>query len=297
MPRTRSGPPVAASSSAAANNARIAQRDGVVERHVFGPARLDPVAGVDAARTLTLVVVFLVAAAGDVVGEHASHLAVLVVAGEQRHDREALHRGGQVAAHEQAELVGLALEAQHLALHLLVVLELGLEQLHHLDRGPGRARDRDAGEVVGREHLVDAAVGDRCSPPWPAGRPPSPRRRRSGSRPRSCRAARRPAAGRAHAPARELVRAHLAQELGERRSRIGTRGEQRQRARFRHRRGAYSRISARQRNHPIPARPVELVVALEVVGERTERRSASSPSCPIAMLQFQQRMPRTRPVA
>ena len=89
--------------------------------------------------------------------------AVLVVAREQRHDREALHRRGQVAAHHHAELVGLAFEAQHLALHLLVVLELGLEQLHHLDRGPGRTRDRDAGEVVGREHLVHAAVGDRVA--------------------------------------------------------------------------------------------------------------------------------------
>ena len=62
-----------------------------------------------------------------------------------------------------AELVGLALEAQHLALHLLVVLELGLEQLHHLDRRPRRAGDRDAGEVVGREHLLDAAAGDRVA--------------------------------------------------------------------------------------------------------------------------------------
>ena len=116
-----------------------------------------------AARTLALVVVFFVAAAGDVVGEHPADLAVLVVAGEERNDREALHRGGQVAAHHHAELVGLAFEAQHLALHFLVVLELGLEQLHHLDRGPGRAGDRDTGEVVGGEHLLDAPAGDRVA--------------------------------------------------------------------------------------------------------------------------------------
>ena len=104
---------------------------------------------------------FLVLAAGDVVAEHPAEVAALVVSGEERDDGEALHGGGQVAPHHLAELVGLALEREGLALDLLVVLELHLEEAHHLDRGPGGPGDGDAGEVVGREHLLDAAVGDR----------------------------------------------------------------------------------------------------------------------------------------
>ena len=203
------------------------ERDGVVERHAVGPARLDPVAGVHAARTLTLVVVLLVATAGDVVGEHAAALAVLVVAGEQRHDREALHRGRQVGAHQHAELVRLAFEAQHLALHLLVVLELGLEQLDHLDRRPGRARDRDTGEVVGREHLVDAPVRDRVA----GGRPTVAGHHHAvGVADRDDGGAVREVGERARprrSGARQLVRAHLPEELGERRTGVGTRGKQR----------------------------------------------------------------------
>ena len=87
----------------------------------------------------------------------------MVEAGEERDDDEALHRRGQVRPHHLAELVGLALEAERLALDLLVVLELHLEQLHHLDRGAGRAGDGDAGVVVGREHLLDAAAGDHVA--------------------------------------------------------------------------------------------------------------------------------------
>ena len=66
---------------------------------------------------------------------------------------------GQVVAHHLAELVGLALEAEDGALHLLVVLELELEQLHHLDGRPGGAGDGDAAEAVGREHLLHRACG------------------------------------------------------------------------------------------------------------------------------------------
>ena len=87
----------------------------------------------------------------------------MVVAGEEGHHHEALHGGGKVAPDHLAELVGLALEREGLALDLLVVLELHLEQLHHLDRRPGRAGDGDAGVVVGREHLLDAPAGDGVS--------------------------------------------------------------------------------------------------------------------------------------
>ena len=70
---------------------------------------------------------------------------------------------GRFARDHLAELVGLALEREGLALDLLVVLELHLEQLHHLDRRPGGTGDGDAGVVVGREHLLDAPAGDGVS--------------------------------------------------------------------------------------------------------------------------------------
>ena len=70
--------------------------------------------------------------------------AALVEPGEERHDDEALQGGGQVGADHLRELVGLALERQGLALDLLVVLELGLEQADHLVAGPGDTREGDA---------------------------------------------------------------------------------------------------------------------------------------------------------
>ena len=263
------------------------ERDGVVERHALGPAGLDPVAGVHAARTLALVVLLLVATAGDVVGEDAAAFAVLVVAGEQRHDREALHRGGQVGAHEHAELVGLAFEAQHLALHLLVVLELGLEELHHLDRGPGRAGDRDAGEVVGREHLVDAAVGDRVA----RGRPAVAGHHHAvGVADRDDRGAVRDVERRRPLPAPapgswcgltwrrssandgpgSVCEANSGNELG---SDIE--------------RGAYRRTSGAQRNHPLPRERQRARRPGRGTPSRPRARSSSSSNWPIAMLQFE----------
>ena len=59
----------------------------------------------------------------------------MVVAGEERHHREALHGRGQVAPHHLAEWLALPSRRARLALDLLVVLELDLEELHHLDRG------------------------------------------------------------------------------------------------------------------------------------------------------------------
>ena len=61
---------------------------------------------------------------------------MLVVTGEERDDDEALHRRGQVGADELRELIRLALEGERLALHLLVVLELHLEQLTSSTAGP-----------------------------------------------------------------------------------------------------------------------------------------------------------------
>ena len=83
-----------------------------------------------------------------------------VVAGEQRHDGEALHGHREVAADHRGEPVGLAVEGEHGALDLLVVLELDLEQPDHLDREAGGAGDADRGELVGLEDLLDVALGD-----------------------------------------------------------------------------------------------------------------------------------------
>ena len=61
------------------------------------------------------------------------------------------------------ELVGLALEAERRALDLLVVLELELEELDHLDGRAGGAGDGDARVAVGREDLLDGAVADEVA--------------------------------------------------------------------------------------------------------------------------------------
>src|SRR5437868_15389592 len=73
--------------------------DRVVGGEPFAPSRLDPVAGVNAARALRLEVELLVTATRHVVAENPSAFAGRVVAREERHDREALHRGGPGGAH------------------------------------------------------------------------------------------------------------------------------------------------------------------------------------------------------
>ena len=162
---------MAESSSAARYSACTTRSMASSRRHVVAEPQLDHGPGVEAARAGLDVVLLLVPAARDVVLEETALAAQEVVAGEQRHDGQALHGGGQVAAHHLPELVGLALEAEDGALHLLVVLELQLEQLHHLDGWPGRAGDGDAAEAVGREHLLHRLVRDEV----PRGGPPIPR--------------------------------------------------------------------------------------------------------------------------
>jgi hypothetical protein len=80
-----------------------------------------------------------------------------VVAGEDGHHDEALHRRGQVLPDELGERVCLALQLERLALDLLVVLELDPEKPGHLDRGPGGAGDRHDRVVVRRVDLLDVA--------------------------------------------------------------------------------------------------------------------------------------------
>jgi hypothetical protein len=102
----------------------------------------------------------LVAAPGDVVGEDPALLLDQVVAGEEGYDGQPLHRHPEVRPDQRREPVGLAVHGQRRALDLLVVLELGLEQPHHLHRETGRTGDPDRGILVGGEHLLDVALGD-----------------------------------------------------------------------------------------------------------------------------------------
>ncbi len=120
------------------------------------------------ARAGGLEVGVLVVAAGGVVAEDAADAPGGVVAGEQRHHHQALHGQGQVLAHHLGQLVGLALEGEGGALDLFVVLELDLEEAHHLDRHAGRAGDGHRREAVGREDLLHGAVGDDVAHGGPA---------------------------------------------------------------------------------------------------------------------------------
>ena len=131
-------------------------------------AQLDGGAGVAPARTGGLEVGLLVVAAGDVVGEDPPGPPAQVVAGEQRHHRQALHGQWQVGADHLGELVGLALEAEGHALDLLVVLELDLEEPDHLDGEAGRPGDGHRRVAVGGEDLLHGPVGDGVALGGPA---------------------------------------------------------------------------------------------------------------------------------
>ena len=98
-----------------------------------------------------MVLLLLVAAAGDVVGEQPADPGEPVEAGEQRDDGEALHRHRQVAADHRAEPVGLAVQAQQRAFDLLVVLQFHLEQPGDVDGDAGGAGDAQHRILVGRE--------------------------------------------------------------------------------------------------------------------------------------------------
>ena len=101
------------------------------------------------------VVPLLVATTGHVELEEAALPLTGVVSGEQRHNTQALHGRRHVVAEHLAELVGLAVQAQRAALHLLVVLQLQLEEADHLHGRPGRTGDCNARVAVCGEHLLD----------------------------------------------------------------------------------------------------------------------------------------------
>ena len=142
--------------------------DGGLTGHGVAPADLDHGAGVEAARAGAGLEALLVPAAGDVVLEQPPLSPPQVVPGEERHHGQTLHGGGQVVAHHLGELVGLALERDRRALDLLVVLELQLEQPHHLDRRSGGTGDGHAGVTVGGEDLLDPAMADQVARGRPA---------------------------------------------------------------------------------------------------------------------------------
>ena len=102
----------------------------------------------------------LVLPAGGVVGEDPALLGRHVPAREQRHHHQALQGETQVEPDHRGQPVGLPHQRQRLALDLLVVLELDLEQPDQLDRDPGGPGDADDRELIGREHLLDVALGD-----------------------------------------------------------------------------------------------------------------------------------------
>src|SRR5207244_2191924 len=121
---------------------RDAQR--LVARHVALPELLERITRVLRARALGVEVGLLVAAAGDVVLEQPAQSRLLVEAREDRDHDQALHRGGQVHPDHLTQPVRLALQREVLALDLLVVLELGLEELRHLHGRAGGAGDAHA---------------------------------------------------------------------------------------------------------------------------------------------------------
>ncbi len=106
------------------------------------------------------VVLFLVAAADDVEAVEPADAVVVVVATEKRNDHESLECQRQVPAHHSGQVVGLAFETQPRPFDLLIVLELGLEELDELDRHAGGACNRNRGVAVGRIDLLHPLVGD-----------------------------------------------------------------------------------------------------------------------------------------
>jgi hypothetical protein len=111
--------------------------------------------------------VLLVDAAGDVEAEDAPssdpRLGVEVDTGVEGDDGQALHRGAEVVADERGQPVGLAVEGEHDALDLLVVLELHLEQLDELDPHAGGAGHPDQRVGVGGVDLLDVTAGDQVA--------------------------------------------------------------------------------------------------------------------------------------
>ena len=134
--------------------------DGLLLGQVGPPELLQRAAGEHRAGSHGVVLLLLVASAGDVVGKEPADAGRPVEAGEQRNHGESLHGHGQVSADHRAEPVGLAFEAQQRSLNLFVVLEFHLEQPGDVEGDAGRAGDAQHGVLVRREDLLDVPAGD-----------------------------------------------------------------------------------------------------------------------------------------
>ena len=163
--------------------------------------------------------VLLVPPAGRVIAEDPAGPGVLVVAGEQRHDHEALHGCAEIPPDHGGQPVGLALQGQRPALQLLVVLELDLEQPDQLDADAGHPGDPHAGELVAAEHLLDVTLRDHVPGHGPAVARHHDAALAPGGHDRGAvrQAGRRPAGRRARRPVtRQHARRVAGQEVGER---------------------------------------------------------------------------------
>ena len=189
------------SSSAASISASMATRSASSRLHVALAALLQRVARVLAAGALGEVVGLLVAPAGDVVLEEPAR---------RRPARRSPRRSGRPRGPASPSagssriiwpsLLALPSREQVLALDLLVVLELGLEEAGHLHGGAGRARDAHP-ERSSDLKIFSMRRRPPGSPRSPGGRPPSRCRRDSGARGRWFRGARRAVAVRRRARA------------------------------------------------------------------------------------------------
>ena len=276
--------------------------DGLVAVHALAPRGLDPVAGVDAAGAVGLEVGFLVLAAGDVVAEHPA-----ACCGGRRSRRTAARprspamAAGRLARTICASWLALPSRLQELALDLLVVLELHLEQAHHLDRR-ARRRRRWRRPRSRRPGTPSPCAGWRSGcRRWHGGRPPSPRRRRSGSRARWCRA--RSRAARAGSPLRAARRGGRAARPGAGGRRTTTRDRGRARRWEAAARSSRASLFGRcaQPLRPHQRQFAQLVAPSDRARRGTRPRSAArrleSRNCPRPPLQLKQRMPRTSPVS
>ena len=172
MPRSMSTPPVARSWSAASVSASIAaSRRHPNARHVGAVGLLERLARVQPTRTGRLEFGLFVSPAGHVVLPQAAR----VRAGGRSPRRAAPRRGpaspSAGSAGSSARACSPCLRARGLTLDLLVVFELDPQDARHLDRRPGRTRDRDHRVGVGRVDLLDIARGDAV--PFVASRSPA----------------------------------------------------------------------------------------------------------------------------
>src|SRR5215469_4189806 len=109
-----------------------------------------------------------VTSAGDVVAEDTADALVGVVAREDRHDDQPLHRAAEVGTYDAGQPIGLAFQRERPALDLLVMLELDLKQPDKVNAYPGHAGDPDTGVLVAAEDLLDIPLRNHAA----GGRPP-----------------------------------------------------------------------------------------------------------------------------